>query len=64
MNGETINWENCQEFDNLTWIKHQFIQFVKIDKYIELQINLEGIESLTQNMCKFSRTRKKEFLFR
>ncbi len=62
MNNEEI-WENCQEFDNLTWIEHQFIQFIKIAEHIELQINLEGIDSLAQNICKLSRTRKNRLLY-
>lgn len=56
-------WKNCQEFDNLTWIEYQFIQFVKIGDHIELQINLEGIDSLTQNISKLSRTRKNRILY-
>lgn len=56
-------WKNCQEFDDLTWIEHQFIQFIKIGERIELQINQEGIESLVQNICKLSKTRKNRILY-
>lgn len=63
MNDEEKKWENCQEFDELIWIEHQFIQFVKIDNDIELQMNLAGIESLSQNISKLSRTRKNRILY-
>lgn len=63
MLNEEKKWKNCYEFYNLTWVNQQFIKFVKKDEHIELQINLEGIESLSQNMCKLSRTHKNRILY-
>lgn len=63
MLNEEKKWKNCSEFYNLTWINHQFIKFDKKDKHIELQINLEGIESLSQTLYKLSRTRKNRVLY-
>lgn len=60
---EEKDWKNCQEFDDLVWINYQFINFVEKDNHMELQINLEGIESLAQNISKLSRTRKKRILY-
>lgn len=60
---EEEKWENCQEFDDLKWVNNQFIQFVKKDNKIELQINLEGIESFTQTLFKLSKTRKNRILY-
>lgn len=63
MSNEEEKYENCYEFDELVWVNHQFIKFVKKDDYIELQINLEGIESFSKNICKLSRTRKNRILY-
>ncbi len=63
MLNEEKKWKNCYEFYNLTWINQQFIKFVKKDEHIELQINLEGIESLSQNIRKLSRTQKNRILY-